>query len=209
MDLLETNYISSLKYLPPELQTNDYYIKICSLIDALLSDNSEYFDYERINLQESINKYKDYRNLRNSTIHQIVAEFGYQYIIDILELPESRLKNLIAYLSLINMLKGSKQGLELVLSLLGFEYEITEWWENPIKLPDRNTYSIDLIFVDMGFDSKFLTNFRTFSKQYVYPLLTDMVTYFKFNWAAIYTGCGLDIRPTIKLYPGESPPIVI
>ena len=156
MDLTKINYIDSAKYLPSELQKNEYYLKICSLIDSLLSSNSEYFANERMMLQEAINKYKDYRNLRDTTLHQLVKEFGFQYIIEILSLPESRLKNIIAYLSLINMLKGSKTGLELVLTLLDFEYEITEWWEDPIFLPDRNTYALDLIFVDMGFDSKFL-----------------------------------------------------
>lgn len=209
MDLTKINYIDSAKYLPPEFQKNEYYLKICSLIDSLLSSNSEYFANERMMLQEAINKYKDYRNLRDTTLHQLVKEFGFQYIIEILSLPESKLKNIIAYLSLINMLKGSKTGLELVLTLLGFEYEITEWWEDPIFLPDRNTYALDLVFVDMGFDSKFLVDFQTFSRQYVYPLLANIVTYFKFNWAAIYTGCAFDIRPTLKLYPGPSPEITI
>ena len=209
MDLTKINYIDSAKYLPSEFQKNEYYLKICSLIDSLLSSNSEYFANERMMLQEAINKYKDYRNLRDTTLHQLVKEFGFQYIIEILSLPESKLKNIIAYLSLINMLKGSKTGLELVLSLLVFEYEITEWWEDPIFLPDRNTYALDLIFVDMGFDSKFLVDFQTFSRQYGYPLLANIVTYFKFNWAAIYTGCAFDIRPTVKLYPGPSPEITI
>ena len=209
MDLSKINYINSAKYLPPEFQKNEYYLKVCSLIDSLLSDNSEYFIYERMMLQESINKYKDYRNLRDSTLHQIVKEFGFQYIIDVLSLPESKLKNIIAYLSLINMLKGSKTGLELVLTLLGFEYKLLEWWEDPIELPNRNTYALELVFVDMGFDSKFLSDFRTFSRQYVYPLLTNMTVYFKFNWAAIYTGCAFDIRPSIKVYPGPSPVLQI
>ena len=209
MDLSKINYINSAKYLPPKLQENEYYLKQCSLIDSLLSDNSEYFVYERMMLQESINKYKDYRNLRDSTLHQLVKEFGFQYIIDIFDLPESKLKNLIAYISLINMLKGSKQGLELVLTLLDLDHRLLEWWEDPITLPERNTYALELTFVDRGFDSTFLENFKTFSRQYVYPLLANIVIYFKFNWAAIYTGCAFDIRPTVKLYPGESPQIVI
>lgn len=209
MDLTKVNYIDSAKYLPPELQKNEYYLKQCSLIDALLSGNSKYFEYERNQYQDVINKYRDYQNLSTPAIHQIIEEFGFQYIVDILDLPESKMKNLIAYLSLINMLKGSKTGLELVLTLLGFEYEMLEWWEDPIALPERNTYALELTFVDMGFDSKFLLDFQTFSRQYVYPLLANIVTYFKFNWAAIYTGCAFDIRPTIKLYPGESPEINI
>lgn len=206
-DLSKINYINSAKYLPPKLQENEYYLKQCSLIDALLTGGSPYFTNERNRLQEALNKYKDYQNLSDSAVRQVIEEFGFEYIVNILELPESKMKNLIAYLSLINMLKGSKTGLELVLNLLGFDYEILEWWEDPIALPVRNTYALELVFEDMGFDSKFLEDFRSFSRQYVYPILADIVVHFKFNWAAIYTGCAFDIRPTIKLYPGNSPEI--
>ena len=54
MDLSKINYINSAKYLPPELQKNEYYLKQCSLIDSLLSSNSEYFKYERNQLQRNL-----------------------------------------------------------------------------------------------------------------------------------------------------------
>ena len=65
MDLSKTNYINSVKYLPTAFQDNEYYLKICSLIDSLISDNSKYFSYERLALQASLNKYKDINNLEN------------------------------------------------------------------------------------------------------------------------------------------------
>lgn len=201
MDLSKTNYINSAKYLPTAFQDNEYYLKICSLIDSLISDNSKYFSYERLALQASLNKYKDINNLENSTIHQIVKEFGYQYIIDILELPDSRLRDLMAYLSLINMLKGSKPGLELVLSLLGFNYKLLEWFEDPIELPNKNTYALELTFVDRGFGADFFKNFRTFSRKYVYPFLEKIVVYFKFTYGKIYTGAAIGLHPHIKIYP--------
>ena len=56
MDLSKTNYINSVKYLPTAFQDNEYYLKICSLIDSLISDNSKYFllitDKERYNRTE-------------------------------------------------------------------------------------------------------------------------------------------------------------
>lgn len=203
MDLTSTNYINSAKYLPLALAKNTYYAKICSLIDSLLSTNSEYFTYELNALGAAMNKYRDYRNLDNTTIHQVVKEFGYQYIIDILELPDSRLRDLIAYLALINMLKGSKAGLELVLKLLGFDFELLEWFEDPIELPEKNTYALELTFVDMGMESTFYKNFYTFSREYVYPLLVRLVLYFKYTYGRVYTGCAVAIHPNIKIYPGE------
>lgn len=203
MNLKEKNYINSAKYLPPALAKNPYYAKFCSLIDSLLSTNSEYFTYELEALQSSMNKYRDYRNLDNTSIHQVVKEFGYQYIIDILELPDSRLRDLIAYLALINMLKGTKSGLELVLSLLGFDFKLLEWFEDPIELPDRNTYALELTFVDMGMKSTFYKNFYRFSREYVYPLLVRLVLYFRYTYGRVHTGCAFTMRPKLRIYPGE------
>lgn len=203
MDLKKTNYINSIKYLPKEFRKNVYYMKICSLIDSLLSSNSEYFEYERDTFQSTMNKYRDFRNLEVNTIHQIVREFGYQYIVDILELPESKLKDLMAYLALINILKGSKQGLELVLSLLGFDFKLLEWFEDPIALPEKNTYALELTFVDMGMKSTFYKNFYRFSREYVYPLLTKLLLYFKFTYGRIYHGAALGIHPKIRIYPEQ------
>jgi hypothetical protein len=203
MDLKSKNYINSAKYLPPALAKNTYYSKICSLIDSLLSTNSEYFEYELDALGDVINKYRDIDNLRNITIHQVVREFGYQYIIDILELPDSRLRDLVAYLALINMLKGTKAGLELVLSLLGFDFKLLEWFEDPILLPERNTYALELIFKDMGMKSDFYRNFYRFSREYVYPLLAKLVVYFKYSYGRVWTGCAIAARPKLRIYPGD------
>ena len=83
MDLTKINYINSAKYLPPKLAENEYFLKQCSLIDSLLSDNSEYFSHERMLLQEGMNKYKGYEYLEDQSLHQIIKEFGFQYIVDI------------------------------------------------------------------------------------------------------------------------------
>lgn len=201
MDLNTSNYINSIKYLPEALAKNDKFIKICSLIDCLISDNSKYFTYEKNQLNAVINKYKDFRNLDNTTIHQVVKEFGYQYIIDILELPDSRLRDLVAYLSLINMLKGSRQGLELVLSLLGFQFDLLEWWEDPVLLPDRCTYALELTFVDMGMDPTFFEKFDQFSREYVYPILARLLIYFKLTYGQYYTGMAAGYHPQVKIFP--------
>ena len=201
MNLNTKNYINSIKYLPEALAKNDKFIKICSLIDCLISDNSKYFTYEKNQLNAVINKYKDFRNLDNTTIHQVVKEFGYQYIIDILELPDSRLRDLVAYLSLINMLKGSRQGLELVLSLLGFQFDLLEWWEDPILLPNKCTYALELTFIDMGMDPTFFEKFDQFSREYVYPILARLLIYFKLTYGQYYTGMAAGYHPQVKILP--------
>lgn len=201
MDLTKVNFINSAKYLPPAFQQNEYYVKICSLIDSLISQNSKYFAYEEVQFMDAMNKYMDRENLSSPAVQQIIKEFGYQYILNILDLPESRMKNLIAYLALINMLKGSKTGLELVLSLLGFDFKLLEWFEDPIALPRKNTYALELTFVDMGFGENFFRDFRTFSREYVYPLLERIVVYFRFSYGRLYFGTSLQIRPKVKIYP--------
>lgn len=202
MDLSKINYINSIEYLPEAFRDNPYYLKICDLIDTLISTNSKYFSYELTQFQDAMNKYTDKEHLSSPAIKQIVKEFGYQYILNILELPESKLKNLIAYLGLINMLKGSKAGLELVLSLLGFEYKIIEWWEDPVALPRKNTYALELTFVDMGYEGyDFFKEFAAFSREYVYPLLEKIVTYFQFTYGDIYTGAAVVTHPTLRIFP--------
>lgn len=201
MDLNTTNFINSAKYLPKKLANNNKFQKICSLIDSLISDNSEYFSYEKSQLNSVINKYRDFRNLDNTTIHQVVSEFGYQYIIDILELPDSRLRDLMGFLALINMLKGSRPGLELVLSLLGFEFELLEWWEDPVTLPQKCTYALELTFVDIGMDPAFFDRFDIFSREYVYPILTRLLIYFKLTYGEYFTGIAVGYHPKVKIYP--------
>lgn len=201
MDLTKTNYINSIQYLPPAFRENEYYVKICSLIDCLISQNSKYFAYEEVQFMDAMNKYSDREHLSSPAIQQIIKEFGYQYILNILELPESKMKNLIAYLALINMLKGSKTGLELVLSLLGFDFKLLEWFEDPMALPERNTYALELTFNNMGFGPNFFEDFRRFSREYVYPLLVKIVVYFKFDYGRIYSSCAVASHPRVRIYP--------
>lgn len=200
MDLNKTNFINSANFLPPKIAEKESYAKICNVIDQLVSDSSTYFSYEKKQLNEVINKYKDYDQLASETIHQMVAEFGYQYIIDILELPESNIKNIVAYLALINILKGSKRGLELVLSLLGLEYNIIEWFEDRELLPRKCTYALELTFVDTGFKGNFYQRFDNFTREYVYPILVNMISYFKFTYGKFYTGWAEAYHPNVRIY---------
>ena len=204
MDLKTKNYINSLKYLPKALQENVYYRKICSLIDCLLSENSEYFRSELSALGAAINKYRDFRNLDYLTTHQVVKEFGFQYIVDILELPDSQLKDLVAFISLINMMKGTKMGLELVLSLLRLDYHIIEWFEDRELLPYKNTYALNLTLTDLGVSKSFMDNFYRFSREYVYPLLTNLTLHLRYTYGRIYTGVAISYHPNVKIYPGET-----
>lgn len=201
MNLNQVNYINSSKYLPIELGKNEYFQKICSLIDSLVSENSEYFTYEKKALNAVINKYRDFEQLDQSSIHQVVAEFGFQYIIDIFELPDSQLKDLTAYLALINMLKGSKPGLELVLSLLGMEYKIKEWFEDPATLPEKNTYALELWLYNVGLSSKFYKRFYRFSREYVYPLLAKFLVYIRLDYGKLVTGACTGLHPHFKVEP--------
>lgn len=219
MQIKDTNIIDSLSYLPEPFQDNEYFKKLCSCIDLLLYPNSpeyaydpeqggeefnsKYFTWEVNELNTAINKYRDYRSLDAECIHQMVSEFGYDYIIDILDLPDSALKNLIAYLALINMLKGSRQGLELVLSLLGFDFKLVEWWEDRQLLEERCTYALELYFINMGMVADFFYRFDRFSRQYVYPLLAMIIVRFKFDYGRMFIGAGVGLHPNVKIYPPD------
>jgi len=113
------------------------------------------------------NKYKDYLNLQSSVAMSLNTEHGFDYITDILELTDGELKAFLGYVSLINALKGSRKGLETVLSIIGCSpYLIYEWWE----LLGQS----ELISILFG-----TTNTNTFTtNQSLYTVTTEPYTFF-------------------------------
>ena len=101
------------------------------------------------------------------------------------------------------MLKGSRPGLELVLSLLGFDFKLVEWWEDRQLLEERCTYALELFFVNMGMGADFFYRFDRFSRQYVYPLLAMIIVRFKFDYGRMFIGAGVGLHPNVKIYPPD------
>ena len=110
----------SSSYFLPEYWSNTplYGEKIIPLIDYILS--ADYTESDKLanafyNLE---NKYKNTGNLPIDQIEAIIEESGYGYVRDLLANDEESLRLLVYLLVLIHELKGSSEGIQIVLNLL-------------------------------------------------------------------------------------------
>ena len=112
-----------------------YAQKIIPLLDYLLSNNFVYSDKLSGSFYELINKYQNPSELPVESLKELVKEMGYDYILNLLADDDEIIKILVYLLVLIHQLKGSKQGLELVMSLFSYgsgrlNIAITEWFKD-------------------------------------------------------------------------------
>lgn len=166
--------ISSLGFVPEKLKTNEIYPKVCAMIDYIVNNALEEFEDVKY-------KYSGPDVVRDEVIKNIVTELGFEYVTSVMDtITNFQFNELLEFVSLLNLLKGSRQGLELILKLLGFNSVIQEWWEQ-IPKAEPDTYVITVIMdnnivVD---PAKTLDKVKEFAKHYVYPTFSNID--FKFN----------------------------
>jgi hypothetical protein len=154
--------ISSLKYLPEYLQTNATMVELCDNIDWI--ENRQYGEFNDVK-----NKYKDVNEISIDASKEISDEFGYGYILDVLNLTEAETASIVGYLNIIHALKGSKPGLELVFSLFGLEYDMKEWWETVPK-GTPTTFGLTIEYEPEQLKPDTQGSMEVFIRNYVYPL---------------------------------------
>lgn len=174
--------MDSIKYIPKKLQEHQLYTQVTELIDKVVADNQQYFD-------DIAFKHKDYSRVSPEAIEATINEYGYDYLLDIMELTGTDPEDLINFLALIHYLKGNKKGLELVLRLLDVSFTVEEWWE---QLPLGEPHTYDLV-INVNFTStsviQTLRIFRTFLESYVYPkVILSLI--FQATIADMDTHCG-------------------
>lgn len=157
--------INSLRFIPQELQKFELYPKVCSLIDYLI--NNELIGFDDVRLKYT----KTY--VSNEVTTELVKELGFGYIGDIIDtLNNVELRLLNEFSGLINILKGSRYGLELVLKLLGFDYFLKEWWESTF-FPAGEPHSFDIVVfmnpANVSNPHVTLRKIKDFIEHYVYP----------------------------------------
>lgn len=167
---------SSLNFLPEGLQSQALYPKLCDMIDHIVTN----FETELVDVQS---KFRGPSVVRQEVIEQVINELGFNYITNVMgTISNFEFNQLLQFLSLINLLKGSRNGLELVLKLLGFDSIITEWWENaPLKPAD--TFDLTVI-VNTSFVldlNATVEQVKIFTRHYVFPTL-DVID-FRFAFA--------------------------
>lgn len=178
IDGFDTNFNSEI-FIPEKLKDYELYPKISSMVDYIVRNAAKEF--------EDI-KYKNSGAdiVRDEVIKQIITELGYKYIADVMDtITNYQFNQLVEFISVINLLKGSRKGLELILQLLGFDSVITEWWERPVK---GKPYTFEMI---VAMNSSYvpdvyntLEKVQIFTRQYVFPVLSNIDFQFGLEFAS-------------------------
>lgn len=150
-----------------------YAEKIIPLLDTCLSNNFVLSDKVADAFYELANKYQNTAELPLENLKEFIREQGYGYILDLVLQDEDTIKLLWYMLVLIHQLKGSKDGILLVLSLFEDDFDptrtkITEWHEmNPVGRP--HTFSLETAVDISKLGEGFFKKFEKFIANYVYP----------------------------------------
>jgi hypothetical protein len=176
------------KYIPAKLRDTDLNLKIIDIINNLTAE-------QMLEFNDILLKYKDPYNITDQAAREVISEFGFDYITEIVEaLSSEELGTLVTYMSLISSLKGHRDGLELIFNLLDFAYELVEWWETDKDRrkgpePDAPTLEVDewklsINIAESGnLENIFYTapKLRAFVQNYVYPVLAYLELLFEYN----------------------------
>lgn len=118
----------SSAYFLPQYWANTplYGEKIIPLLDYVLSTDYQHTSKLASAFYDIESKYRNTQDLPIDKIEAIIEESGYGYVRDLLGQDEESIRLLVYTLVLINELKGSKRGIELVLELLRTKAEEME-----------------------------------------------------------------------------------
>jgi hypothetical protein len=178
--------------LPPfhQEEAQELYEKSCAILDVMQKE----VDASNNTIR---GKYNDYYTIPGEFVRLVIEEFGFGYITDILSFSEDEIRDFLSYLPVIHALKGHKEGLVLVMDLLGITYTITEWWEEvPKGEPDTFSMTLDLDEGRVKPDTA--ENIIRFTQKYVYPILAKFILLKHANLFELMMGMGGILKNTIN-----------
>ena len=169
---------TSLNFLPEGLRSQELYPKVCGMIDYIVQN------FETA-LEDVKYKYRGPEVVRQEVIEQIIEELGFDYINQLMQtITNFEFNQLLQFLGLINLLKGSRDGLELVLKLLGFDSIIIEWWETaPLGAPATFDLTIVVDSSHVPDLNATIDKVKIFTEHYVYPKINNVELKFSFDFA--------------------------
>jgi hypothetical protein len=144
-------------------------------------------------------KYKDVQQISYQAAVDRIKEAGYDYLLSLFTLTEQNLKVLVSYLPMIQQMKGSRPGLQLIFDILNIGFVITEWWEDPNNL-DILSYILSVEIINQEVNTRVVSNLHALSRNYVYPLLTKIVygVLYKLN-PTPYIGVATQSRSSLEI----------
>lgn len=165
--------IDSLDFIPKKLQNNSVLSKIAELLNYLISVETDNLNEILKAYNDVYYKYKDITQLSEDMLKELLSELGFNYILDLFTLTKVELIAFLKYLNLIAALKGTTNGVKLVLQLLNFNFNYELWYEQtPIGRPFTATVRI----TTTDYDSILLSKLNKFFRQYTLPLVIIVIT---------------------------------
>lgn len=169
----------TIQVVAENLRELEIYPKVTDMLNYIIDKMAtEFADVE--------NKFIDPNLVDEEVVSEIIREYGFEYINDIaatLTTLDSSL--LLHFVSLLNLLKGHRSGLELILRVLGFESVISEWWEQSPK-GEPMTFNMQ-VFINYSqvsgsvFDT--LAQIKKFTRFYVFPIFQVADVVFDYEFA--------------------------
>lgn len=158
------------KYIPENMTETEFMVKFKEMMQYVLDAAHE-------EMKDVKYKYTQPSELSDATVKEVIKEQGFNYIVDVLNTVDGlEFNTMLSFMDLINQLKGSRQGLELVMKLMGFDSIIQEWWEDEIASPEPWSYEIIVIvnasFVPDIFDT--IEKLKVFSDNYVLAQISNI-----------------------------------
>lgn len=150
-------------FIPKHLRNTELYSKLQEMMSHVLSEATKDFEDVR-------SKFTNPENLSPDAVQAVILEQGFDYIVDVMNTMEGLEYNtMLSFMDMVNDLKGTRKGLELVLNLLGFDSLIKEWWEDDLKDVEPWTYEIIIIANSSNVPDIYETidKIRIFSENYV------------------------------------------
>jgi len=200
----------SVSYFLSEYWRNTplYAEKLIPLLDTCLSSNFVLSDKVANAFYELANKYQHTDELPVENLKEFIREQGYGYILDLVVQVDAESVKLLWYmLVLIHQLKGSKEGILLVLSLFDENFDptkttITEWHEmTPVGRP--HTFALETAVDISRLGEGFFKKFEKFLANYVYPEMLALkinysvdgrITYRPYARVKINSRTNIDLR---------------
>ena len=156
--------MNSIDYLSDYDAQQELLQNLSDMIDYIQAENWEEFSI-------LLNKYRDFYSEGEAT-EEVLKEFGYTYLVNLLEASNGSSADFRAFIHLLHFLKGSRDGMEFGFRLLNIEVLISEWWEQtPEGTPD--TYTLEMTGGQVT--QEVVDQVKIFSRQYVYPILEEVV----------------------------------
>lgn len=173
---------NTLEFFPKALRSFDLYPKVAEMLDYIMENCSNDFN-------DIETKYRNPSAITEDIFSQVMIEYGFKYINDIvLTLKDVDRSILFHFIGLLHFYKGTRQGLELILDVLGMSAEITEWWERPEGEMEPFTFDM-LVYMDLsnvkGDLFTTLEIIKKFTKHYVFPVFKTANVSFIFEFAQV------------------------